>query len=181
VGSTALGSLHTPGQDHTNRPSGAILAAFLFQKEDLPMTYIPVYRVSLVRDGSLKVDNRAISSPNDAYEILRQYLGQPDREIFTALLLSTRNTCIGIHVVSIGTLNSALIHPRDFWKAVILSNAAAVIVCHTHPSGDPSASSEDLALTARLRQTADLFGIPILDHLILGGDNFISLKERGVL
>lgn len=142
---------------------------------------IPIYRVELVREASVAAPSRLIQSPADACDILRAFIGATDREHFVALLLDTRNRAIGINTVAIGHLNASVVHPREVFKPAILSSAAAVILAHNHPSGDPDPSQEDIALTHRLRQVGELLGIPILDHLILGDSAFVSLKERGCL
>ncbi len=142
---------------------------------------IPIYRVELVREASITAPSRQIQSPADACEILRAFIGDTDREHFVVLLLDTRNKAIGINTVSVGHLNASVVHPREVMKPAILSSAASIILCHNHPSGDPDASAEDLALTARLKQAGEMLGIPVLDHLILGEPGFVSMKERGYL
>ncbi len=94
------------------------------------------------------------------------------------MTLNTKNNITGINVVSIGSLNSSLVHPREVFKAAILGNAAAIILAHNHPSGDPSPSPEDLEITRRLVEAGKILGIEVLDHVIIG-DRWESLKERG--
>ncbi|HEY3379441.1 MAG TPA: DNA repair protein RadC [Armatimonadota bacterium] len=143
--------------------------------------YLPRYKVALVKEGRCRVSTRAIANPADAYAILHGDMGQSDREIFLTLLLDTRNRVIGIHEVSVGSLNASLVHPRETFKAAILTNAAALILAHCHPSGDLEPSQEDLAITTRLKEAGELLGIPVLDHLIISDVAFISLKERRLL
>lgn len=143
--------------------------------------HIPRYKVALVREGSQRVESRTISSPHDVYALLRHEMGQADREIFLTLLLDTRNRVIGMHQVSIGSLNASVVHPRETFKAAILGNAAAIILAHSHPSNDPEPSAEDLAVTERLKEAGELLGIPVLDHLVICENAFVSLKERGLL
>jgi len=145
------------------------------------MYRIPIYTVSLVRERSQAAEKKVISSPMDAYRILNEYIGDADREHFVVMFLDTRNTARGIHTASIGSLNASCVHPRETFKTAILANAAAVILCHNHPSGDPDPSPEDLTLTTRLVEAGALLGIAVLDHIILGDERFISLKERGVI
>lgn len=145
------------------------------------MYRIPRFRVQLVREGTCSAPLRVISSPYEAHALLRELLDDADREHFLVIMLDNRHTVIGINTVSVGTLNASLVHPREVFKPVILANAAAVLLAHNHPSGDPSPSAEDLALTARLKQSGELLGIAILDHLIIGEGTCISLKERGQL
>ena len=93
-----------------------------------------------------------------------------------------KNRASGINLVSLGSLTAALVHPREILKAAIAGSAAAVVLVHNHPSGDPTPSAEDLALTRRLCQAGDLVGIKVLDHIVLGdGGSFRSLADEGLL
>ncbi|MEW9673574.1 RadC family protein [Ammoniphilus sp. 3BR4] len=87
----------------------------------------------------------------------------------------------GVEKVSVGSLNSAIVDPREVFKAAILHNAASIIVGHNHPSGDPTPSREDLSVTNRLVEAGKILGIEVLDHLILGEERFQSLKESGMM
>jgi DNA repair protein RadC len=88
---------------------------------------------------------------------------------------------IGFNLVAIGTLTSALVHPREVFKAAILANAAAIILVHNHPSGDPEPSAEDRALTSRLKEAGEILGIRILDHVVIGDGRFRSLASEGII
>lgn len=145
------------------------------------MYRVPIVAVQLVRERTYSAPIRTIASPQDAYQLLREWLEPRDRECFALLLMDTRHKVLGMHIVSIGTLNASLVHPREVYKPAILANASAVLLAHNHPSGDPAPSQEDLALTSRLKQVGELLGIPVLDHLIIGENTFVSLKERGLL
>lgn len=145
------------------------------------MYRLPIVKVALVRERTVPADVKIITSPADAFAILQPLIGDADREHFVVLMLNTRNAVIGIHTVSTGTLNASLVHPREVFKAALLANTAALILGHNHPSADLSPSVEDVALTKRLRDAGELMGLPVLDHLIIGHDHFISLKERGDL
>ncbi len=122
-----------------------------------------------------------ISSPLDAANLLMEDLRYRKEERFTVLLLDTRHQVIRVHESSIGTLSASLVHPREVFRAAITHTAAAVILAHNHPSGDPTPSKEDRALTARLTQAGDLVGIPVLDHLVIGDGRFVSMKEQGLI
>ena len=114
-----------------------------------------------------------------AAEVLRQYLDGVDREHFVVLLLDTQNQIIGIHTVTVGTLDASVIHPRE---AAILANAASVLLAHNHPSGDPAPSAEDRAVTRQLRSAGSLLGIEVMDHVIVGdGPRYYSFSEAGAL
>jgi DNA repair protein RadC len=98
-----------------------------------------------------------------------------------ALLVDIRHRPVGLHVVSIGSVNSSMLPPAEVLKAALLANASAVIVAHNHPSGDAEPSPEDLTVTTRLREAGRLLGIEVLDHLIIGAEGWVSLKERGAV
>lgn len=129
---------------------------------------------------SIRVE--VIRSPRDVVESIGQEMQLLQHEEFRALFLNTKNHVLAVQTISIGTLNASLVHPRELFKPAILRSAAAVIVCHNHPSGDTEPSSEDIALTRRLKEAGDIVGIELLDHIIIGTDGkFTSLKERGHL
>ena len=144
---------------------------------------IPRYQVSLVRDGSAKAPVAQIRSSRDARDVLAQYLDGVDREHFVVLLLDQKNKIIGIHTVSTGSLTASVVHPREVYKVAILSNAAAIIAGHNHPSGDPNPSAEDRALTTRLYDAGKLLGIALLDHIIVGDGtaSHFSFADDGLL
>lgn len=104
-----------------------------------------------------------------------------DREQFIIACLNTKNEPTNILVVSVGTLNKAIVHPREVFKTAILSNAASIMAFHNHPSGDTTLSDQDIQLTHRLIEAGELLGIKLLDHLIIGDGSFTSLKEKGYL
>ena len=143
------------------------------------MSYrLPVLKVSLIRESVTTADYRTISDPYAAAQILRAHLDNADREHCVALLLDTRNQVIGIHTVSIGTLNSSLVHPREVFKAAILASAASIILGHNHPSGDPTPSNEDRLLTTRMQEAGKLLGITVLDHVVIGDESrYISMTQ----
>jgi len=145
------------------------------------MKYIPIYKILLVRDGIQKAETKIVTSPVDAYQVFKDFIGTPDREHFVVMLLDTRNQIVGLNAVSVGSINATVVHPRETFKSAILIGAAAIIIAHNHPSGDPAPSSEDLSLSTRLIKCGELVGIPILDHLIIGDDRYISLKEKGLI
>jgi len=144
---------------------------------------IPVYRVSLVRERSVtQVERPQIRDASGAAATLAAYLAEEDREHFVVLLLNSKNRLIGINTVSIGSLTSSLAHPREVFKPAILANAAAIIVAHNHPSGEPTPSQEDIEITKRLHAAAELLGIRLLDHIVLGDNGrWYSFQDDGVL
>ena len=112
--------------------------------------------------------------------LLPRYAARPV-ETFGLLALDVRHRLRREAVVSVGCLTASLVHPREVFQEAVVSRAAALVLFHNHPSGDPEPSTEDLALTRRLAQAGNLMGIEVLDHLVLGAGRFVSLKERGVL
>ena len=122
-----------------------------------------------------------ISSPDDVSALLRSRIAHEDREHFVVLLLNTKNRVIGSPTVSIGTLSSSLVHPREVFKPAIKAGAASVVLAHNHPSGHVEPSREDCEVTRRLVETGEMVGIEVLDHVILGGTSSYSLKEHGLL
>lgn len=122
-----------------------------------------------------------ISSPADVAELMIPEMSSFDREHFRALLLNTRNGILKIVTVAVGSLNAALVHPREIFKEAVISSAAGIIVVHNHPTGDPEPSREDKDLTERFSRCGKLIGIELIDHVIIGGTDFVSMKERGFI
>ncbi len=142
---------------------------------------INIVSIKMVKESSFLYQTRTISSPKDAYEMIRDQLKDLDREQFIIACLNTKNEPTNISVVAVGSLNKAIVHPREVFKTAILSNAANVIAFHNHPSGDTEPSQQDIQLTNRLYEAGELLGIKLLDHLIIGDGTFTSLKEKGYL
>ena len=104
-----------------------------------------------------------------------------EKEEFRAVFLDTRNRVIDTATISVGTLNSSIVHPREVFRAAIRAGSAGLILVHNHPSGDPSPSPEDLAITKRLARAGSMLGIEVLDHIIIGDNVYVSLREKGLL
>ena len=137
----------------------------------------------------------------DIYESFKEHFAQLDREHFVVLLLDAKNVMLGFQTVSIGSLTSSLVHPREVYKPVVLYNdgtadsaqamiketithsirasAAAMVLMHNHPSGDPAPSQEDLHITTRLRDVGDVLGIRVLDHVVFGDERYVSFVDDG--
>ena len=118
-------------------------------------------------------------SSQEIYETFRERFIRADREEFIVLLLDAKNKLLGFHVVSVGSLTSSVVHPREVFKVAILGNAAAVILLHNHPSGDPTPSNEDLSITTRLCQIGEVLGIRVLDHVVIGDGRYVSFVDDG--
>lgn len=146
---------------------------------------IPMHSIKLVKESSHRypLSSSSIKSPDDAAEVARTVFktDELDVEIFGVLLLNIKNSVIGAHIVSKGSLTASIVHPRDLFKTAILGNAAAIILVHNHPSGDPELSQDDISCTNRLIKASKVLDIPILDHIVLGDDCYTSMKEKGVM
>lgn len=140
---------------------------------------VDIVKIQMVKEGSLLYKNRTVHSPQNGFDLMKQFLGDVDREHFIVMCLDTKNQPTSLNICHIGSLNSSLVHPREVFKPAILSNAASIMVGHNHPSGNPEPSQADIIMTRRLEEAGDLMGIRLLDHLIIGEDTYISLKERG--
>lgn len=145
----------------------------------IPAKRVDIVSLRLVKERSLLYKNRAIRSPEDGYNLFKQFLGELDREYFVVMCLDVKNQPTAMNVCHIGSLNASIVHPREVMKTAVLSNAASIIVLHNHPSGQATPSPEDIDVTKRLAQACDIMGIDLLDHLVVGDDDFVSLKEKG--
>ena len=142
-----------------------------------------VINIQMVKERKLLYNGNRLTMPQQAAEAFCSLVGNPDRECFVAMLLDGKNRITALHLVSQGSLNQSIVHPRETFKAAILANAAAVILAHNHPTGDLTPSSEDIAITRRLKEAGDLLGIKVLDHVIIDTDsrNNSSFVERGLI
>ena len=125
-------------------------------------------------------ERAAIHSPGDAAELVRYEMGALEQEHLRVILLDTRNRVIAIEKLYIGSLNASTVRVGEVFRPAIQRSAAALIVVHNHPSGDPSPSPEDVALTRAIVQSGKLLDIEVLDHLVIGHNRWVSLKERGL-
>ncbi len=121
-----------------------------------------------------------VKTPEDVVSLLRGRLKDKKKEYFMALLLDTRNQLIRAAEISIGSLDSSIVHPREVFKEAVSASAASVIFVHNHPSGDPEASEDDIGLTKRLAEAGEIMGIDVLDHVIIGDQKYLSLKREGL-
>lgn len=124
---------------------------------------------------------RPIESAEAAAAELRPYLADKKKEHFVALLLDNRHRLIRLAPIAVGSLSASLVHPRELFKEAIAASAAAVIIAHNHPSGDPTPSEQDVTLTKRLVRAGTLLGIEVLDHLIVGAEVVVSAKALGIM
>lgn len=138
--------------------------------------------VRLVPDAPL-LSERRICSPEDAVHVMGSFLSGMDREVLAVINLRADGKPINGHIASIGALNQTLAHPRELLKAAILSNAASMLILHCHPSGCLEPSEADAELTDRMIELCGLVGIPLLDHIIVGGGGrgYFSFRERAII
>ena len=127
------------------------------------------------------INRMVISSPQDAYHLVRGELEYLQVEQFRILGLNTKNHVMFQHIVSTGTLNASLVHPRETFRTLIRRACAATVLVHNHPSGDPTPSHDDIVLTKSLFQSGEIIGINVLDHIIVGQGRYVSFKEKGLI
>lgn len=146
------------------------------------MTRINFYSLKMVKEDSALYETAIIKSPAEVYQAAKQLLAlhEEPEEHFCILCLNAKNKIVGIHTISIGSLSSSIVHPREVFKAAMLNNAASIILAHNHPSGDPEPSREDIETTRRLINAGEIMGIKVLDHVIIG-ERYLSMKERGLI
>jgi DNA repair protein RadC len=121
-----------------------------------------------------------IKTPEEVVNLVKGKLKGKKKEHFLVLLLDTRNHLIEVANISVGSLDTSVVHPREVFKEAISASAASVIFVHNHPSGDPTTSEDDIKLTKRLAEVGEIMGIDVLDHIIIGDKNYLSLKREGL-
>lgn len=151
----------------------------------MPPTSINIYTLKQVKESTVHYDigQQKITSPETCYHALQQILDLKSEPVekFGIITLTTKNKIAGIHVLSTGTLDSAYIQPREVYQAALMNNAKFIIAFHNHPSGDPSPSQADISLTTLLKYAGDVLRVKLLDHIIIGEDKFVSMRERMLL
>jgi DNA repair protein RadC len=138
-----------------------------------------VFELARKLEGFTDEPRRKIRSPADVYSLLYPKMREQKRERLVALLLDTKNQVLREEVISIGSLNANIVHPREVFKAALMESCASVILSHNHPSGDPTPSREDIAVTEKLIEGGKLLGIDVLDHVVIGEGRYVSLKDEG--
>ncbi len=124
---------------------------------------------------------QALRHPADAVRTILSRHAQANKEVFGVLMLDVKNRPRGYRIVSVGTLDQSLVHPREVFKEAVASNAAKIVLFHNHPSGDPTPSAEDVDVTKRLASAGHTLGIPVLDHIIVAEGSYVSLKEKKLI
>ncbi|MFC1915308.1 DNA repair protein RadC [Chloroflexota bacterium] len=125
-------------------------------------------------------DKPVVKTPEDVAGLVKSRLKGKKKEHSLLLLLDTRNQLIKVAEISVGSLDSSIVHPREVFKEAVSASAAAVIFVHNHPSGDPTASEDDVKLTKRLAEAGEIMGVDVLDHIIIGDKQHLSLKREGL-
>lgn len=147
-----------------------------------PTRRVAAMRIEQVRERSVVYPGTGfVQGPNELAAVARAFIGGADREVFLAVYLSSKNRITAVEATATGTLNATLVHPREVFKGAVLANSAAVGLVHNHPSGDPTPSPEDLALTSQLLAAGEILGIRVLDHLVLGDPDYVSIRESSRL
>lgn len=143
---------------------------------------LEVVSVRLVKDSPI-LSKKNLTKPEEVVAVLGDIMCEFDREVIGVVNLKSDLTPINVHFASVGAINEAMAHPRELLKASILSNAASIMLIHCHPSGQLLPSKADTMMTDRMNKICELIGIPLVDHVIVGGDNreFFSFKEKGVI
>lgn len=138
-------------------------------------------RLHVVRDAPRTIGD-VITSPNNISKLMKSY-SATDKEHFVVFHLNTRHEIIETELVSMGTLDASLVHPREVFRHAIINGSAALLLSHNHPSGNITPSADDISITRRLVQAGDLLGIHVLDHVIVakGNEHYWSAKEEGAL
>lgn len=145
---------------------------------------IEMVELKLIKKGFVELDiEDEIRHPGDIVKAVKQLIADKDREYLIVFLLNTKNKVNAVQVNSIGSLNSALVHPREVFKSAVMANAASIIIAHNHPSGDTYPSGEDVSITKRLYECSKILGIELLDHIIVGFDSndYYSFKREEII
>jgi DNA repair protein RadC len=148
------------------------------------MINISFLNLKVIKEKSGRYDvQRKITCPSDIFEIAVKVIeaGEQAEENLWLITLDTKNNITGIFEVSRGSINASIVHPREIFKRAIMQNASTIILIHNHPSSDPTPSKEDISITSRIKDCGKMLGIELIDHLIIGDNNYISLKEKGFL
>lgn len=151
------------------------------KSKPIPAKRVNIVSVRLVKEASMLYKKRRVGSPEDGYEIFKEFLEDLDREAFIVLSLDNKNQPVSINMAHLGNINSSIVSMPCIMRTAILSNAASIMVAHNHPSGDVEPSSSDRTTTLRLVEVCELMGINFLDHLIIGDDSYVSLREEGFI
>lgn len=166
-----------PEQPELHRVTPASTREPSARRQRVPM--LRVQMAQIVREGASPFVRRQFRNSEDVYTAFRDLCASADREHFWSIALDNKHRIVGVELVATGSLTCTIVHPREVFKALVLTSAAAAIFIHNHPSGDPTPSREDIDITRRLRDVGELMGIRILDHLVIGHDRYVSMVDDG--
>ena len=127
------------------------------------------------------LSNKRVTSPEDVANIFIPLFRDEVKERFMVVCLNSANKIIAYDTISVGNLNSSVVHPREIFKTALEQNAASIILLHNHPSGNPDPSNEDIAITKKLVESGKIMDIPVYDHIILAGNNYTSFVEKRLI
>ena len=151
----------------------------------MPLTNINIYTLKQIRTKRHRYDleDLQITSPSVCYQVLQYLLDLKSEpaERFGIIALSSKHQINGVHIIGSGTIDRVYVEPRQVYMAALMNNAKAIIAFHCHPSGDPTPSRDDLILTQRLKKAGKIMCIELLDHLITGEEDYVSLREEGTV
>ena len=150
------------------------------------MVNISTYGLRVIKEksGRYDIESRKVTCPSDTVDIFNKVLELNNRaeEVLALMTLDTKHNVTGMFIVSIGALDSSIVHPREIYKRALLQNAHGIIIGHNHPSGNPEPSKQDIEVTKRLQEAGKIIGINLLDHIIIGdNDNYVSFKNKGII
>lgn len=143
------------------------------------MKNLNLITLKVCKEKSIPYSNIQINHPTKAVHVIKEFISCTDREIFGVLMLNSVKEVNAIEIVSIGTLNTTIVSPREIFKGAILSNADSIIIFHTHPSGNVQPSQADLDVTTMINEVALIIGINLIDHIIVGDDKYYSFATEG--
>lgn len=142
---------------------------------------VNIVSISMVKESSVLYNGRFINEPKQGVELVKPFLENSDREKLIVVGLDTKNQPTFLETVSVGTLSSSMVHPREVFKSAILGNSASIIMFHNHPSGNSNPSKDDINITTRIFEAGKILGINLIDHIIIGDNEFVSLRENGYI
>ena len=152
----------------------------IITKKIFLQTIEPKVKREIVREDAPAWVTTRFTAPRTIFEMFKGLINET-KELFITLHLDGKNRILCMETVSVGSLNQSIVHPREVFKTALLSNAAALLLIHNHPTGDPSPSNEDRNITQRLCECGDLMGIKVLDHIIIGDNDYLSFVEKGLM
>lgn len=148
-------------------------------KRPIPRKRVEIIRLQMVRESRMLYGMYRFSKPEEAVDMVRPLFAMADREMMIVMSLNTRLEPLAVEIAAVGGLNACSVDSRDIFKHAVLNNAAFIVCFHNHPAGDPEPSQPDRKITSRLEKAGRILGIPLIDHIIIGEDNFYSFREHG--